>query len=69
MTDDRLRELSRFYDEIEKTAGLKQFLKQCASFGIYSGSQRCEIPSGLQYRVLTLVDDYYKELKEQQEEL
>lgn len=69
MTDDRLRELASFYDEINKTAGLKQFLKQCASFGIYSGNQRCEIPSGLQYRVKTLVDDYYKELKEQQEEL
>jgi hypothetical protein len=69
MTDDRLRELSRFYNEIEKTAGLKSFLRECSSFGIVSGSKKCEIPSGLQYRVLTLVDDYYKELKEQQEEL
>lgn len=69
MTDDRLRELASFYDEINKTAGLKQFLKQCASFGIYSGSQRCEIPSGLQYRVLELVDNYYKELKEQLKEM
>ena len=69
MTEDKLRDLARFYDEINKTAGLKQFLKQCASFGIYSGNQKCEIPSGLQYRVLTLVDDYYEELKEQREEL
>lgn len=69
MTDDRLRELSRFYGEIEKTAGLKSFLRECSSFGIVSGSKKCEIPSGLQYRVRTLVDDYYKELKKQQEEL
>ena len=69
MKDDRLRELARFNDEINQTAALKQFLKQCASFGIYSGNQKCEIPSGLQYLVLQLVDDYYEELKEQQEEL
>lgn len=69
MTDDRLRELSRFYDEINETAGLKQFLKQCASFGIFSGSKRCKIPDGLQFRVLQLVDNYYEELKEQQKEL
>lgn len=69
MTDDKLRELSRFYDEIQKTAGLKSFLRECSSFCLASGSQKCEIPSGLQYRVLILVNDYYKELKEQQKEL
>lgn len=69
MTEDKLRSLAHFYDEIDKAAGLKQFLKEYSSFGFFSGSRKCEIPYGLQYRFLKLAEDYYEELKERREKL
>lgn len=69
MTDDDLRKIAELYNEINNTAGVKKFLRNCASFGIFSGAQKCILPNGLQYRIKALVDNYYKELKESQKNI
>lgn len=35
MTDDDLRKIAELYNEINNTAGVKKFLRDCASFGIF----------------------------------
>lgn len=69
MTDDDLRKIAELYNEINNTAGVKKFLCNCASFGIFSGTQKCILPNGLQYRIKALVNNYYKELKESQKNI
>lgn len=69
MTDDKLREIVFFYDELKKTAELSSFLRNCSDFNLISGSHRKEIPSMLQEKIRHLVDEHFKELKEKQKEL
>ena len=69
MTDETLREIAQFYEEINKTAELSIFLKNCNSFYLSSGSQQRIVPSGLQSKIKRYIEEYYKELQEKQKEL
>jgi len=69
MTDETLREIAQFYEEINKTSELIIFLKNCNSFYLSSGSQQRIVPSGLQYKIKRCIEEYYKELQEKQKEL
>lgn len=69
MTDETMKRVAEFYNEVNGTADAIKFLKNCAFFRLTSGSQVCELPNGLQYLIREAVDAYYKGLKEQQKEL
>lgn len=69
MTNEKLREIAQFYEEINKTAELIIFLKDCNSFYLSSGSQQMIVPSGLQSKIKRHIVEYYKELREKQKEL
>ena len=69
MTDDRLRQIASFYKEKEATAGLLIFLKNNRDFYFEAGTRIACIPSILQYKIMSLVEDYYEELNEKQKEL
>ena len=69
MTDETLRDIAQFYEEINKTAELSIFLKNCSGFYLSSGSQQRIVPSGLQFKIKRCVEEYYKELQEKQKEL
>ena len=69
MTDDRLRKIAEFYEEKDSTAGLLIFLKSSGDFHFEAGTRIACIPSILQYKIKSLVEDYYEELKEKQKEL
>lgn len=69
MTDEELKRIAEFSNEVNGTADVIKFLKNCASFRLISGSQECELPNGLQYLIREAIEAYYKELKEKQKEL
>ena len=69
MTDDKLRKIAAFYKEKDDTAGLLNFLKNSNPFHFEAGTKIACIPTILQYKIRTLVEDYYEELKEKQKEL
>lgn len=69
MTDETLRDIAQFYEEINKTAELSIFLKNCNSFYLSSGSQQRIVSSGLQSKIKRYIEEYYKELQEKQKEL
>lgn len=69
MTDDKMKMIAQFYNEVSATAEAIKFLKSCSLFRLASGSQECELPNGLQYMIREAINAYYKELKEQQKEL
>ena len=69
MTDDKLRDVAEFYKEKDETAGLLDFLKNSSPFHFEAGTRIACIPSILQYKIRTLVENYYEELKEKQKEL
>ena len=69
MTDEGMKRVAEFYNEVSATAEAIKFLKNCAIFRLTSGSQVCELPNGLQYLIREAIDAYYKELKEKQKEL
>ena len=69
MTDDELKKIAEFCNEVNGTADAIKFLKNCAFFRLASGSQECNLPNGLQYLIREAIDAYYKELKEKQKEL
>lgn len=69
MTDEELKRIAEFYDEVSATAEVRKFLKNCASFGLISGSKEYNLPNGLQYLIRETIEAYYKELKEKQKEL
>ena len=69
MTDDKMKMIAEFYNEVNGTADAIKFLKNCTSFRLASGSQECNLPNGLQYLIREAIDAYYKELKEKQKEL
>lgn len=69
MTDEELKKIVEFYDEVNSAKMLKDFLKNCGSFSIKSGSQECLLSHGLRHLIREAVETYYKELKEKQEEL
>lgn len=69
MTDEEMKRVAAFYNEVNGTADAIKFLKNCAFFRLASGSQECNLPNGLQYLIREAIDAYYKELKEKQKEL
>lgn len=69
MTDEELKKIAEFSNEVNGTAAAIKFLKNCASFRLASGSQECNLPNGLQYLIREAIEAYYKELKEKQKEL
>lgn len=69
MTDDKLREVANFYKEKEETATLLDFIRNSSALHLSSGTRMACIPSGLQYRIRTIVTEYYEELEKKQEEL
>ena len=69
MTDEELKRIAEFYDEVNSAKIFKDFLKNCSSFSIKSGSQECLLSHGLRYIIREAADAYYKELKEKQKEL
>lgn len=69
MTDDELKKIAGFCNEVNGTAAAMKFLKNCAFFRLASGSQECNLPDGLQYLIREAIEVYYKELKEKQKEL
>lgn len=69
MTNDKLREVANFYKEKEETATLLDFIRNSSVLHLSSGTRMACIPSGLQYRIRTIVAEYYEELKKEQEEL
>ena len=69
MTDDEMKRIAEFCNEVNGTAEAIKFLKNCASFRLASGSQVCDLPNGLQYLIREAIEAYYKELKEKQKEL
>ena len=69
MTDDRVQQIASFYKEKEDTAGLLIFLKNSRNFHFEAGTRIACVPSILQYKIRSLVEDYYEELKEKQKEL
>lgn len=69
MTDETLRKIAQFYDEISQTAELSIFLKNSNRFCLSSGSQQRIVPSALQTKIRRCIEEYYKELQEKQKEL
>lgn len=69
MTDDRVRQIASFYKDKEDVAGLLIFLKNNPDFYFEAGIRIACIPSILQCKIRSLVEDYYEELKEKQKEL
>ena len=69
MTDDEMKRVAEFYNEVNGTAEAIKFLKNCAIFRLTSGSQECVLTNGLQYLIREAIDAYYKELKVKQKEL
>ena len=69
MTDDELKKIAEFYDEVNSAKMLKEFLQNCSSFLIKSGSRECLLSHGLRHLIREAVESYYKELKEKQKEL
>lgn len=69
MTDDELKKIAEFYDEVNSAKMLKDFLQNCSSFLIKSGSRECLLSHGLRQMIREAIDAYYKELKEKQKEL
>lgn len=69
MTDDELKKIAEFCNEVNGAADAIKFLKNCAFFRLASGSQVCELSNGLQYLIREAVEAYYKGLKEKQKEL
>jgi hypothetical protein len=69
MTDEEMKRVAEFYNEVSATADAIKFLKNCASFRITSGSQECNLSNVLQYLIREAIEAYYKELKEKQKEL
>lgn len=69
MTDEELKRIAEFYDEVNSAKMLKDFLQNCSSFSIKSGSQECLLSHGLRHLIRGATDAYYKELKEKQKEL
>ena len=69
MTDEEMKRVAEFHNEVNGTADAIKFLKNCTFFRLASGSQECNLPNGLQYLIREAVEAYYKELKEKQKEL
>ena len=69
MTDEELKRIAEFYDEVNSAKMLKDFFQNCSSFSIKSGSQERLLSHGLRYIIREAVETYYKELKEKQKEL
>jgi hypothetical protein len=69
MTDEKLEEIAEFYNAVQLTAGAKSFLRNCASFGLVSGTVTSHLPKGLQLLIRDLIFEYYDNLKEKQKEL
>ena len=69
MTDDDLRIVAEFYNEVNATAGAKIFLRNCSSFGLIAGSTKCVLPNHLQFRIKKLIESYLDELKEKQSKM
>ena len=69
MTYEELNRIAEFYDEVNSAKMLKDFLQNCSSFSIKSGSQEYLLPHGLRNLIRGATDAYYKELKEKQKEL
>ena len=69
MTDEELKRIAEFCNEVNGTAETIKFLKNCAFFRLASGSQECNLPNGLQHLIRETIDAYYKGLKEKQKEL
>ena len=69
MTDEKLEEIAEFYNAVQLTAGAKSFLRNCASFGLVSGTGKSPLPKGLQSLIRDLIFEYYDNLKEKQKQL
>lgn len=69
MTDEKLRELAEFYDELREAQCCREVLKNWLSFGLASGTQYCELPRKLQNRIRIVILNYCLELEEKMKEL